>query len=331
MARDFDAGEHDRDQAEARDAAADDKALLSDREARSGDAGAGARSDAPEAPKKRGRGKLIPLVIALGLVGAGAYEGYGYWTDGRFMVSTDDAYVAVDFAQLAPKVSGYIARVDAVTNAHVAKGAPLVTLDDGDSRVALRVAEADIASQRAALIRLERQKEAAAAAVTQARARVAAAQASLAQAQADFARYNRLAANDVASGQKLDAARAAQATAEANLQEAQAGVVSASAQISVYDAQKGEVDAALARAEAARDQAARNLADTVIRAPYDGVVGNLSIAVGDYVTPGKRLLAVVPLGSVHVDANFKETELADMVPGTPVTLAVDAYPDRTVT
>jgi membrane fusion protein (multidrug efflux system) len=80
----------------------------------------------------------------------------------------------------------------------------------------------------------------------------------------------------------------------------------------------------------ARDQAKLNLDHTVIRAPFDGVVGNRAAEPGEYVQPGQRLLAVVPLHAVYVDANFKETQLEHLAPGQKVAIAIDAYPDRVI-
>ena len=95
-------------------------------------------------------------------------------------------------------------------------------------------------------------------------------------------------------------------------------------------AQKAEAEAMIAGYASSRDKAARDLDATVLRAPFDGTVGNLSVAAGDLVAPGKRLLAVVPLASVYVEANFKETQIAELAPGTAVHMHFDAFPDRDV-
>jgi membrane fusion protein (multidrug efflux system) len=124
---------------------------------------------------------------------------------------------------------------------------------------------------------------------------------------------------------------AAAAAAAAQVREAEAGVATARANRAVIVAQKTEAQAMIAGLEAARDKAQRDLDATTLRAPFDGTVGNLSVAVGDLVTPGKRLLAVVPLDAVYVEANFKETQIAELRPGTEVELHFDAFPDRGVT
>ncbi len=282
----------------------------------------------PAAPPKPGIRRAVFGVLATAAVGAALWFGHGYWTVGRFLIETDDAYVQADFAVLAPKLTGYVASVPARDNTPVKVGDPLVTLEDGDYRDALALAEAQLAAQRAAVTRVARQADAGAAGVAQAKARVSAAEAVRTQADADLDRYTRLASNDVATAQKLEAARATSATAAAALIEAEAGVATAAADLEVIVAQKAEAEATIAGLAAARDKAARDLDQTVLRAPVDGVVGNLSVAVGDYVTPGKRLLAVVPLSAVYIEANFKETQIEHLAPGSHVEIDVDAYPDR---
>lgn len=289
----------------------------------------------PEAPPattpRRGRRRLVLGLLATAAIATAAWFGHDYWTVGRFMVETDDAYVQADFAVVAPKVTGYVASVPATDNQAVKAGDPLVVIEDGDFRDALRLAEAQLAAQRATVERIARQVEAADAGVAQAKARVEAAQAGVTQATADLGRYRQLAQNDVASAQRLEAAEAQAASADASLREAQAGVLTAEANKAVAVAQKGEAEAAVPGLAAARDRAQRDLDATVLRAPFDGTIGNLSVAVGDLVAPGKRLLAVVPLDKVYVEANFKETQIAELAPGTEVHLAFDAFPGREVT
>ena len=282
-----------------------------------------APSVAPEtpaaAPRRAGLRRAVLLLIGAAALGLAGWWGYGYWTDGRFLVETDDAYVGADFAVLAPKLTGYVAAVPAVANAAVKAGDPLVVLEDGDYRDALASAEAQLTAQQAMVSRIDEQ----------ARAKVASAEATRVQTEADLARYTRLASNDVASAQQLEAAKANAATAAAGVDEAKAGVATAEANLAVIHAQAAEAAAAIPGLAAARDRTQRDLEATVLRAPSDGVVGNLSVAKGDYVTPGKRLLAVVPLGAVYVEANFKETQIEPLARGARVEVSVDAFPDRT--
>ncbi len=297
-----------------------------------GDAAPSPVVDAP-VPEKKSRSKRQYILGAVGLaaLAAALWFGHDYWTNGRFLVSTDDAYVQADFAILAPKVTGYVAAVPAVANAHVKAGDPLVVLRDDDYRNALTLAQSQLDAEAAAIERIALQAEAGKASIAQAEAQLAAAQATQTQAASDLRRYTTLAATDVASAQKLESARAAAATADANVQQAQAGILTAQADLKVIEAQVAEAKATVAGLTASRDKAQRDLDDTVLRAPSDGVVGNLSVATGDYVTPGTRLLAVVPLGQTYIEANFKETQIEKLQPGTEVHVEVDAFPDRSFT
>lgn len=293
-----------------------------------------ADSPGSDKPARSGGGGRKPLVlgaVAAFLLLVAGYYGFHWWSVGRFEVTTDDAYVQADFAILAPKVTGYVASVPARENATVAAGDPLVVLEDGDYRNALAQAEAQLAVQNASVIRIDRQSAAAEAGVRQAHARVDAARATADQAAADLNRYRRLASDDIASAQRLEAAEAADAAARAAVVEAEAGVATAEADTAAIVAQRTEATALLPGLEAARDRAQRDLDATVLRAPSAGVVGNLSVTAGDFVAPGRRLLAVVPLDKVYVEANFKETQIAELAPGTPVTVTVDAFPDHSVT
>lgn len=288
-------------------------------------------AESPAGDEPRSKKKYVLGALGLAALVAAVWYGHDYWTNGRFLVSTDDAYVEADFAILAPKVTGYVASVPAIANTSVKAGDPLVVLRDDDYRNALTLAQSQLDVETASIDRIALQAEAGKAAVEEARARLAAAQASQTQAAADLKRYTALAATDVASAQKLESARATAATADANVAQAQAGILTAQADLKVIEAQITEAKATVAGLTASRDKAQRDLDDTVLRAPTDGVVGNLSVAVGDYVTPGARLLAVVPLGQTYIEANFKETQIEKLAPGTHVHVSVDAFPDKSFT
>jgi len=292
-----------------------------------------AQTGAGEGAKPR-RGlvrKLVLFTALAAVLGTGAHYGWSWWTEGRFMVETDDAYIHVDFAIVSPKVTGYVEEVLAREFQQVHAGDVLAVIDPVDYRAALEEVEAKIAAQKATIARLEEEEIAAATGIAQARAQTDAARANLGAAVSDYDRYRKLAATSTASAQKLDAAKAARDSGFATVHEGEAGIAAAQAQQSVATAEKAEAVAAMRTLEAQRSAAMNDLDATILRAPYDGVIGNLSVVQGDFVTPGKRLLAVVPLSGVYVDANFKETQIAQIPPGTEVHLSVDAFPDRLVT
>jgi len=293
-------------------------------------ADAAQETPAPQKPKRSGRRRALLAGIALFALAAGAWYGYEWWTVGRFIVSTDNAYVGGDIATISPKVSGYVETVHVTANQHVKAGDPLVSLDDGDYRIAAEQARAQIATQKLTLERIDAQIEGAEAAVAQAEAQQEALAAAEANAHAAFDRAKTLNSNGHATGAALDAASAAWNEAKANLSGARAGISAANANIAVLRAQKAEAESALASMRLAADKADRDLSFTVLRAPYDGVIGNLDVQEGDLVTTGRRLAALVPTGGLYVDANFKETQLARIRPGEKVAVHVDAWEDEPV-
>ena len=280
-------------------------------------------------PKRRKKRVVLPLLLLAGL-GGGGYEGYRYFVEGRFLVSTDDAYVKADMSTIAAKVGGYVALVPVVDNTVVTKGQVLARIDDGDYVNAVETAQARIATQEATVARIGRQVAAGAAAVDQAKAMLVSAKADATRLAAEFGRADSLMQSSYGTQQRLDAARADRDRANAAVANAQAAVTSAEAAIDVTRAQ--EVEARKVRLElvTALARAERDLAFTVVKAPFDGVVGNKSVQPGQYVQTGSRLLSLVPLGSAYVEANFKETQVARLRPGQAVVIRPDAYGEREV-
>ncbi|MBO9628491.1 HlyD family secretion protein [Shinella sp. WSJ-2] len=278
-----------------------------------------------EPEKKKGGRRFMLPIVGLALLSAAGWYGYQWWTHGRFMISTDDAYIEGDIASISPKVSGYVAAVNVVANQAVKAGDPLVTLDDGDYLLAREQAEAQIATQKLALHRIDAQIEGAKAALAQAEAQKTAYQAALSGAEVAEKRAKELANKEVGTTASLDSATVALDQAKANLVGADANIVSAKASIAVLQAQRAESDSGIRSLELARDKAVRDLGFTVLKAPYDGVIGNISVQVGDLVSAGGRLAALVPVKDLYIEANFKETQIAHLVPGSKVHLHVDAY------
>jgi membrane fusion protein (multidrug efflux system) len=275
--------------------------------------------------KPSSRRKIVLMGIgALALLGA-SYYGYTYFTVGRFLVSTDDAYVGAYMSIIAPKVSAFVTEVPVVDNEAVKAGQVLVHLDEGDFRLALDQAQSKLATQMAVIKTFEAQIKAAEANAAQARAQLDAAKANVVKTQADFERTDALTAKDYASKSALDAAIAARDSATATVKANEAAILSADANVALLHAQRDQAQKTAKELQVAVDQAKRDLSFTTISAPFDGVIGNRGgVQVGDYVTPGKRLMAVVPLDKVFVDANYKETQLPPIAAGQKATVWVDA-------
>ncbi len=294
-------------------------------------------------PPRSPRRFILP-VIFLAALGYGGYLAYDWFVEGRFLVTTDDAYVGADTAIIAAKVAAHVAAVPVADNAFVHAGDLLVRLDDGDYRLAIEAAKNKIATQDATIARIGRQIDAQGAVIAQAAAQVGAAAAQLQGAEADqqraaleFDRSQKLAETNFGSQQRLeqasaDRARTAAAVTAANAAKASAEAALAGARDNLDVLKAQQTEAARARGElvTAEEKAERDLSFTEIRAPFDGVVGNKAVEVGQYALPGTRLLALVPLSSAYVDANFKETQLDSIRPGQKVDLAVDSYGGRVI-
>ncbi|HJU32479.1 MAG TPA: HlyD family secretion protein [Hyphomicrobiaceae bacterium] len=281
-------------------------------------------------PRNRTRLRVMAAIGLALLLGVGGYFGHYWWTAGRFMVSTDDAYVGVKSATLSPKVSGYLAQVAVEDNAHLKAGDVIARIEDGDYRLAVQTARDQIAVQRAAIERLSKQAVAQEAAVDQAKAQVASAKAGATRADLELKRQKDLATRQVNSRAALEQAQASYDQAVAAVQAGEAAVEAATANVAVLHAQREEALRTLQQNQTALAKAERDLSFTVIRAPFDGVIGNRAMQVGDYVQPTQRLASLVPLDAVYIDANFKETQLSRLKPGQPVSITVDALPGRTI-
>jgi membrane fusion protein, multidrug efflux system len=278
----------------------------------------------------KSRKKPVIMALASAALLFGGYEGYNWWTDGRFIVSTEDAYVQADITILSAKVSGYVSSVAIANNQDVNAGDLIAKIDDGDYRFALQSAKDKLATQQSAIERIGRQIEAGRASVAQADAQVVSAQAGLERAEGDFNRQQQLARSDFTSRAALENAKAARDQADAGVKSAQAALVAAKANVDVLGAQQNEARRVAAELQTSVEKAERDLSFTEIRAPADGVIGNKAVEVGTFVQPGARLAALVPLTSVHVDANFKETQLASLKVGQKVKIEVDAFPDADI-
>ncbi|SDA49616.1 HlyD family secretion protein [Mesorhizobium qingshengii] len=276
------------------------------------------------ARKKRSVRSFLLPIIGVALLSAGAWYGYNYWTTGRFMISTDDAYVQADMAFISPKISGYVDQIKVSENQKVKAGDPLLVVDDGDYRIAVAQAEAQIATLSKTLDRIDAQTEAARASLQQAQAQKTADQAAADNAAKVAARASQLLKTHVGTQAQLDDAQTAVQQANAALVGADAQIAAAQANIGVLQAQRAESASTLASLQLGRDKAVRDLSFTVLKAPYDGVVGNRSVEQGDLVSPGQKLAVIVPMDKLYIVANFKETQLARLVPGEKVKISVDA-------
>jgi membrane fusion protein (multidrug efflux system) len=270
--------------------------------------------------------KHAVLAVALTLsVAGGADFGHYYLTTGRYLETTDDAFVKADSTIIAPRVSGYISDVLVSDNEPVKAGQLLARIDDRDFRTALNQARADVAASEAAVKNLNVQIELQEPLIQQQAAEVDVAEANLKFAQEESARYDQLmksGSGTVQRAQQTDAALRAQT---AQLRQGKSGLIAANKKVEVLTTELAKAVAQLDHARAVEQQAALNLSYAQIAAPVEGTVGARSLRVGQYVQAGTQLMAVVPLHTVYVVANFKETQLTHVRNGQPVELRVDSF------
>ncbi|VWL87336.1 HlyD family secretion protein [Burkholderia lata] len=262
------------------------------------------------------------LVIAVGVAAcAGTHRFIDSHTE-----TTDDAYVAADFTLVAPRVAGPLVEVLVDDNQHVRAGQLLLRIDDRDFRAALTSAQADVEAARASVANDEAEIARQPALVDQARAALRADDAAVQFSQANDARYRDLADNGAGTAQEQQRAASTLAGQLAKRAGDAAALASTSQNLAVLRARRDQASGALARAEAALEQAKLNLSYTEVRAPVDGKVGRRTARVGAFVTPGAPLLAIVPLADAYVIANFQENQIGAMHPGDRVRIRIDSLP-----
>lgn len=293
-------------------------------------AGQGVANSADSAVKGNSRRKARLIALGALLGGAVLAAGFVYWDYAEHFESTDDAFIAARQFIVAPRVAGYITQVAVTDNQHVNVGDVIARIDDRDFRVALALAEAQVASAAANIQQIDAQIAVQQAQVDANRAQVDQAQAALTFAQQQYARYKDLADSQVGTVEMAQQTESTLRQNQATLTNTKAALVASQRQIETLKAQRSVAEANLAQARAQRDQAQLNLSYTTVTAAQAGRVVNLTGSVGEYAQAGVGLSNFVP-DEIWVVANFKETQLNNMRPGQPATIHIDAYPDRDFT
>jgi membrane fusion protein, multidrug efflux system len=281
---------------------------------------------APEAKPERPsivRRIVLGAIIIAALGFAGNYS-YNWYTLGRFQISTDDAYVRADMSQIGAKIAGYVISIPATENSAVKAGDVILKLDDGDFKLAVDAARAKIETQKAVIASFDQQVAAQQTQVASAEAKLDSAKASVSYATANNNRTSRLVRSAVASRAQQDTTELDLQRSAASVNEATAGIAAAKAQIDVLKANKTQAERMLAELQNALAKAERDLSFTEVRAPFSGIVANRAVEVGQFVQAGTRLMALVPSQQSFIEANFKETQLANLHVGQKVEIEIDA-------
>jgi membrane fusion protein (multidrug efflux system) len=283
--------------------------------------------------------RRLAIVVAAGALAWAVW----YFLIGRNHVSTDNAYVNAEIAQVTPLISATVIEVKVRDTQAVKAGDVLVRLDPDRAQIAISEATAALAEARrrfrqavATTGALSAQVQARDADIASARARLEAAQADFEKARTDYSRRQKLAGSGAVSGEELTAARKALASARAALSTARAGIAQAqstrasaqgelAATSALVRGSTEETDPGVLAAKARLESARLDLENTVMRAPVDGVVTRRQVQVGQRVEQGRPIMAIVPVDKVYVDANFKERQLTSVRVGMPATVQADIY------
>ncbi len=274
--------------------------------------------------------RLVFMLAVASLLAAGVWYAYGWWTVGRFVESTDDAYVGGDITAIAPHIAGFVATIDITDNEHVKAGQLLLTLDDRDMRAAMDRTLSILAERRATLAGLQARVPLQKSIIDAAVAELDAKTAQSVFALADARRYMSISNSNAVTRQETDRAFSLGEAAKAGTASARAALAGARQQLEVLKTQIADAEAQVGEAQALGRTAELNLGYAQLRAPVDGYVGNRAARVGAYVTVGSYLLTIIPARGLWVDANFKEDQLAHVRLGDAATVIADVAPDVTI-
>ncbi|WP_448664226.1 HlyD family secretion protein [Sphingomonas sp. CJ20] len=279
---------------------------------------------AKPSPLKNPRVRLILLAIVIVALVLGVLWYTRYQSFGKYQQATNDAYIQSDAVIVSSKVGGQVERVFVTDNQQVKAGQPLAQIDPRDYRAQTEQFEAQIGVARANAEGVRAQIREQQAGIEQARAQLAQAQSSLTFAQGEVARYTPLAASGAETRERLSQLRDQEKQAASQVAAARAALSAAERRVGTLQAQIGQAQAQGRAAEAQLSAANVNLGSTILRAAIDGRVGDKTVQAGQFIQPGVRLMSIVPTQKLYVEANFKETQVALMRPGQPVTIKVDA-------
>jgi membrane fusion protein (multidrug efflux system) len=288
----------------------------------------------PPAPARRrwlllsARVGIIAIAAAVAVLFAARWDA---WVGARIDQTTDDAYVKGDITPLSAQVEGNVRTVAVGDFQRVKAGDLLVQIEDDDYKARVAQAEADVAGAEAAIENLKSHKAQQHAQIAVAESGIQATEADVERTKLEAQRQRALVATTFGTPQRLEQATADQKRFEANLVRSRATLDAQRREMAVLDTQESQLRAELKAKKAMLALANITLGYTRITAPVDGMVGERQVRAGQYVRPGAQIIAVVPLDTVWVVANYKETQLTRITEGERATITVDGFPGVTVT
>jgi membrane fusion protein (multidrug efflux system) len=274
--------------------------------------------------RRRKLRRICAGIAATAILAAGIAWGHQWWTSGRYAESTDDAYLQADNVVISTRVAGFVQEVLITDNQEVRAGDVLIRIDDRAPHAQLDQANAAVALAQAGIAQVEARLRQQEPELARAKAQLASVQLQARFAASQLSRYQALGATGAESAEAIDQVRQTQDQAHLAVEQSQAALNAAELQTTALRAQIEQACAQLKQAEAQVSQVQVDLTATVIRVPVAGRVGNRTAQTGQYVPVGTRLMTIVPVGRVYLQANFKETQIGRMRAGQVARIQVDA-------
>ncbi|WP_237754338.1 HlyD family secretion protein [Geobacter sp. OR-1] len=272
-------------------------------------------------------GGISALLLVAGVCGFGWY----WFSCGRYIETTDNAYVRSDITQVSPKVQGYVKDVAVRDNAFVEAGTTLVRIEDAEFRIRLENGRQKLEERRGALLVALTKARQQLSRIAVAKSQVTASEAEQSKRASDHQRFSALLPQGIVSAQDYESIATAEKKARADLSSASANMELTEKELQVLRAEEQRLRSELRQQEEEIKLLAKELSDTVVKAPIAGVVGNRRVRAGQFVKPGTLLLSLIPRDTIWIEANFKEMQLARMREGQPVIVEIDAFEGKRLT
>ena len=272
--------------------------------------------------------RLLPYVFLFVLLLAATSFGWYWWQTGRYVETTDNAYIRADITPISTKVAGYVESVLVADNQVVRAGEPLVRIQDMEFKVRMERGRNNLLERQAALLVVEGKRKQQSSKIALAKAQLVVAEVNLQRNAEVYRKFDKLFAEEVLSWFEYNEALANNNKALAEKSGAEASLEMAKQELNVLLAEEQRIAAEIGQHQEDLKLLQQEVADTSICAPISGTVGNRRVQTGQYVRPGSVLMALIPLNDVWVEANFKEGQLARMQEGQQVEIEVDAFPDH---
>jgi len=272
--------------------------------------------------------RVLLAIVLIGVAGAAAFFGWQWYDWSRDVQSTNDAYVRGDITNISARVTGYAVDVLVDDNMPVKAAQVIARIDPRDFRMSVERSQAALDQAKASLDQIGAQRELQKSKILVAEAALRSAQAQTKNAELALERAATLAARSYATQASVDADTAAAAQARSAVDQAQANIAFEREQLVVIDSNEAGARAQIESAEAALLSAKFALEDTEVWAPIDGIVASRKTRVGEYVTAGTRMLSIVPVSDLWIEANYRETQIGRMKVGDPARVSVDTHPGQ---